>query len=284
MKNKFRKALAISLITIAVLSLSANIVQAQSTTEDKNTSYRKLLNTIDGMIRTIRLGNNVSENELETLKTQFDTVFPNQGEDIRNEISNLDPSTLAGGEGVETVRKIREDITQLAEDSASLGLSFVYKYAVFIILGVSSGLAVLVNMINRIFVDWEEVNAVRNKQEELQDELDKAKEEGDQKKVRKLQKKQQQFMQEHAGTMFSPMKTMLIIFIPFIIVFRLLSSTYGGWVVAWLPFNLPWPDINFFMLGRFFKGTVASLGFFGWYLLCYFGLSQIFRKILVPQQ
>ncbi|KXB05802.1 hypothetical protein AKJ51_04770 [candidate division MSBL1 archaeon SCGC-AAA382A20] len=284
MKNQLRKVLTISLITIAFLGLSFNVVQGQSTQEDRNAEYRELLNNVDGIIRAIRFGKPISGNRIETLKDRFDSVFPNQGGDIRNEIADLDPSTLAGEEGVEKVREIRGDIVELAENSTDVGLSFIYKYAVFIILGVSFGLAVMVSMISRIVVDWEEVNKVRNKQSEIKDELDKAKENGDQKKVHKLQKKQQQFMQEHAGTMFSPMKTMLIIFIPFIIVFRLLSSTYGGWVVAWLPFNLPWPDINFLMLNRFFKGTVVSLGFFGWYLLCYFGLSQILRKILVPQQ
>lgn len=284
MKNNLQTYLVIGLSALILIGLSTGIAKADQDSQERNKAYRDLLNTVDGLIRTIRLGNEVSENNLETLQEKFDNVFPNQGGAIRDEISGLNPSNLVGEDGANRVKEIREDIVDLAENSEDIGLSFIYDYAVFIIFGVSMGLAVLVNVINRTVVDWEEVNRVRNKQSELKDELDKAKKEGDTKKAHKLQKKQQKFMQQHAGTMFSPMKTMLIIFIPFIIVFQVLSSTYPGWVVAWLPFRLPWPDLNFFMLSRFFKGPAVSLGFFGWYLLSYFGFSQVWRKILVPSQ
>lgn len=276
MNNKLKKTLILGVLAVLVLACFSGTAKAASNGKDKNEDYKKLLSTTDSIIRSVRLGGKITENRIDILENQYKNVFGTTRE-AYSDIQDIEPSDIT----VEEVKKIREEIVNQADDSG-VGLSFVYKFDVLIILGVSFTLAVVVNMISRTVVDWKEVNKVRDKQSELQDELKKAKKENDTKKVHKLEKEQQQFMQEHMGTMFSPMKTMLIIIIPFIIVFQILSSTYGGWAVAWLPFNLPWPDIGFFIFDRFFSGTVASLGFFGWYLLSYFGFSQLWRKILVP--
>lgn len=285
MKNNLQKICILSIVFFLALSFSLNTAYGNSSTEDRNKQYRELVNTTDGIIASLRMKETVTENNLEKLENQFKNVFPNES-GLLGEIQALEASSLNEDKksGVEEIKEIRKQIIELGEESDEVRLSFIYRYSVFLILGVSFGLAIVVNMVSRIFVDWEEVNKVRQKQSDLQDELKKARKEGDSKKAHKLQKKQQEFMQQHMGTMFSPMKTMIIIIIPFIIVFQLLSSTYGGWVVAWLPFKLPWPNIGFFMFARFFKGPTVSLGFFGWYLLSYFGFSQLWRKILVPSQ
>ncbi len=278
MLKKYRKIATIAILTFLLVGLSGVMASAQSSSPEKEEQYRELLSSVDGVIRTIRLNNEVTENKTDRLEEQYENVF---GE-------SLDTPTLSvlngdKEEGIKEMKELRSNIEEKGE-AEGLEVSFIYNYSILIILGVSFGLAITVNMISRKFVNWEEVNRVRNKQSELQDKLKKAKKENDSKKAHKLEKEQQEFMQQHMGTMFSPMKTMLIIIVPFIIVFQLLSSTYGGWVVAWLPFRLPWPDIGFLMFDRFFKGPVVSLGFFGWYLMAYFGFSQIWRKILVPSQ
>lgn len=275
MRDEFKVFAVVVMATVLVLGFSLRSAQAADDSGDEEKDYRNLLGKVDGLIRTLRFGNEPTENRINALEDNYRALF---GEEM--------PSILPGDLSKVTV----EDATDLRKNVVKEGkergleLSFLYKYAVLVILAVSILLAITVNMVSRIMVDWEEVNRVREKQSELQDELKKAQKENDSKKVHKLQKKQQEFMQQHMGTMFSPMKTMLIIIIPFIIVFNLLNSIYGGWVVAWVPFQFPWPDINFILLNRFFKGSFVSLGFFGWYLFSYFGLSQLWRKILVPGQ
>lgn len=287
MRNGTVRNFIVTLIAFIILGLSLSPAYADSSPDDRREEFRNLLKTTDGIIRSLRLGNGeVAENRLQILEDDYRSVFSSVsgGNGLHDEIISLFDRLKNSPElNIEDVKTLREKIEELGE-SEGMGPSFVYDHAMFVILGVSSVLAFTVNFISRTVVDWEKLNRVKRKQSELQDELKKARKEKDPKKMHKLQRKQQQFMQEHMGTMFSPMKTMLIIIIPFIIVFRVLSSTYGGWAVAWLPFNLPWPDIDFFLVSRFFKGTAASLGFFGWYLLSYFGLSQIMRKILVPSQ
>lgn len=231
----------------------------------------------------------VVENERWVLKDSeenYNHVLVGENGELVVYDRKISPSYM--GKSDETIvrncKDLRKSIKTKASEGKDLELSFIYEYSVLIILGVSISLSIIVSLVSRTVVDWEKVNRVQDKQSELQDKLKEARKENDTKKAHKIQEKQQEFMQQHMGTMFSPMKTMIIIIIPFIIVFQLLSSTYGGWAVAWLPFRLPWPDIGFIMFDRFFKGPVASLGFFGWYMLSYFGFSQVMRKILVPNQ
>lgn len=283
-RNKFEKVVFIGLAAFLVLGLSS-VAMADSDQDISSENFREILKTADGVIRSIRFGNeSAAENGLDSLESDYNALFSNVDDPLDDEIRNLFSDLQGSSElKLEKVKELRGNISELGE-SEGPGLSIVYKHSVFFILAVSFGLGFTANMISRLVVDWEEVNEVKRRQSELQDELKKARNESDTKKMHKLQQKQQDFMQEHMGTLFSPMKTMIFIFIPFIIVFSLLRSTYGGWVVAWVPFTFPWPDIGFPMIGRFFKGTFVSLGFFGWYLICYFGFSQILRKILVPSE
>lgn len=281
MGNRLQAAFVLGLTSFIILGLSPSSVNAKSGQGDRSENYKDLLNTTDDITRSLRLGNEVDNTRLARLENKYRSVFDKENNKIGNEIESFFQTENASKLKAEDFRALRGKFEKLA-DSEDIELSFIYEHAIFVILAISFVLAFVVNMISRTTVDWEQVNKVKRKQSELQDELKKARRESDMKKVHKLQEKQKKFMQEHMGTMLSPMKTMLIIFIPFIIVLRLMMGTYGGWVVAWLPFNLPWPNIDFLFLSRFFSGDIASLGFFGWYILSYFGLSQIWRKTLIP--
>lgn len=285
MRPKIKGVLVLGVALLLVISISFGTARANSSKEDGEGDYKELLNTIDGAIRSLRLEGSVTENHISRIENNYLSAFPPEARSssLGMEIQSFfdkNPEDL----GKSDFRELRKDVEDLASEWDGVGLSFLYEHAVFVIFGISFFLAILVNTISRTVVDWEEVNEAKRKQSELQEDLKKARREKDMKKVHKLQNEQQKFMQEHMGTMMSPMKTMLIIFIPFIIIFNVMSGIYSGWVVAWLPFNLPWPDIGLPLLSRFFRGTVASMGFFSWYLLTYFGLSQIWRKILVPSQ
>lgn len=283
MKRNIYRIILPGIIFLIVLVSSCTLVDANANQVDQE-DYRGLLMKVDGKIRSLRFNRELTENDFINLENRYISLFPGDGglkDEVKNSLQEfqMDPSEVE----IEDLRSLREDIVKVAE-SEGVELSFIYEYAVLVILGVSVTLAFSVNMISRVFVNWEEVNEAKRKQSEIQDELKEARNENDTKRVHKLQKEQQKFMQEHMGTMMSPMKTMLVIFIPFIIVFSIMRGTYGGWVVAWLPFKFPWLDINLPLLSNFFKGTMVSLGFFGWYILSYFGLSQILRNILVPSE
>ena len=356
MKKYYLLVTVIVLAALAVGSTGGVVRGENGATENEKEEFRDLLSTVDGVIRTVRLNNSVSENQILRLENEYRKFFSEElndnifriEENLENRVASLNmgevPSYLESccldendsfsesaqvlkivenvrwvlkdnearynfvlvaendevlvydreispsymGKSDETMikncKELRKDIKAKASEDRGIELSFIYDHAIWIILGVSISLSLIVSLISRTVVDWEKVNRVQDKQKEIQNKLKEARNANDSKKAHKIQKKQQEFMQQHMGTMFSPMKTMIIILIPFIIVFQLLSSTYGGWVVAWMPFRMPWPDIGFLMFDRFFNGPVASLGFFGWYMLSYFGFSQVMRKIFVPNQ
>ena len=281
-ERKVQGALVLGMAAIIFVSLSAGMSHAQ-TDGNRSENFEDLLNSTDGVIRAIRLQSDPDTQKMvQNLEDKYTSLFPEASGSLDSEIrSMLSQLKEASEPEVETVKELRDKFVEIG-NSQGLSLSFTHKYAEFIILAVSIGLATTVNMVSRVVVDWEKVNSVRDKQKELQEKVKKAKADNESKKARKLERKQQEFMQENMGAMFSPMKTMIIIFIPFVIVLNLMNSTFGGWVVAWMPFNFPWPNLDLPLVGRFFKGTIASLGYFGWYLLSYFGFSQIMRKLLVP--
>lgn len=282
MKGKTKWPIIIGLTTAVLVGMCGLLITpayAGPDEQSRTEKYMDLLKTTDGIIRTLRLNRGVSENALSDLEDQYISVFPDEGDGILTRIRQLDPSNVS----IEDIKSIRSDIVKKAHDKG-IELGFIYKHALFVILGVSFTLSFAASFISRVVVDWEEYNRVSNKQSELQDKIKKARKENDTKRVHKLQQEQQEFMRENMGVMFSPMKTMLVIIVPFIIVINFLRSTYSGWVVGWLPFNLPWPELGLPLIGRFFKGTVASLGYLGLYFLSYFGFSQFWRKILVPRE
>ncbi len=278
MNKKFQKISIVAIISLVALGFLTTSASAEASQEITNENYKELLKSTDQIIKRIRLGREISDNEISNLAEEAGMIFPDSS--ISEEINALQGSSETE---VDQVKNIRIDMTEQAKKEG-LELPFTHKYALFILLGISFSLSIVVNVINRVTVDWEEMNRVKERQSEIQDELKKAREENDMKKANKLEQKQQEFMQEHMGVMFSPLKSMIFIFIPFIIVFNIMSSMYSGWIVAWLPFKFPWPDIGFPLLSRFFKGSMTGLGFFGWYILSYFGFAQIMRKILIPNR
>lgn len=278
--NNLYKFLIVGLLSVLLIGFSFGSVSSSSNQGNAGGeyTYRDVLNSADGVIRLLRLGEEISESKMDSLENKCLVVFSNQDDEVEDYFSQLpNHSDLK----VEDARDLRNKIEEWG-NTAGFELSSVYKYSIFIVLCVSFTLAIVVNLISRTVVDWKKVNEVKEKQSDMQDELKRAREENDRKKMYKLQNRLQEFRQEHMGVMLSPMKTMLIIIIPFMLVFSILNSTYGNWVVAWLPFTLPWPDINLPLISRFLSGSTPSFGFFGWYILSYFGFSQIWRNILVP--
>jgi uncharacterized membrane protein (DUF106 family) len=91
------------------------------------------------------------------------------------------------------------------------------------------------------------------------------------KRLYKLQQDQKRIMGLQGQVMMSSFKPAIFYIVPYFILWIWLSGLYKGWVVGWLPFNLPLP----------YFGTIISLGFLSWFLISYFGFSQIWRKLLI---
>ena len=131
------------------------------------------------------------------------------------------------------------------------------------------GMAVLISLASastgKLLVDYDMVKQTMREFQAYQRELNKAKKENDTQTVSKLMKKQQAMTKLQARASMEQMKVTAVTFVPFILLWYLMSAVLGGVMVAQAPFPLP------------FLGT--HLVFWQWYFLCNFAMSLPMYKI-----
>ncbi|MBS7636707.1 DUF106 domain-containing protein [Candidatus Bathyarchaeota archaeon] len=139
-------------------------------------------------------------------------------------------------------------------------------WSTLFILLLAAVISFLINLVNRLTTDPEKTKAWRKEIAEWNEQLRKARRNGDKKQMEKLMKKQQYILQLQAKMSWQSMKVSFLFFIPLMIVWYFLGWTYGGKEIAYFPgigFQLLW---------------FPSL--FWWYLLCSFLFSTIFSHLL----
>ncbi|MBS3815252.1 MAG: TMCO1/EMC3 family protein [Hadesarchaea archaeon] len=280
----YQKILVITIIASIAISATVMPINAQES-NDKSENYKQLLGRVDDAIRAVRFNNDPSGALSDAESLYEDELI--SGVDLANEgLGDLDGQIKSSfssfdnqGDGVTVseIRELRGNIEEVANE-LGVGLPFHFKHSLFIIIGLSFLLALGVTLVNRFLVDWEKVNKSKARMKEWQNKLKEAQRQGKKKEVRKLKKQQGDVMGEQKTVMMSMFKPMIFYIIPYFFFWWWMNGVFGGWVIAWLPFNLPWPNLGL----RIFSGTVASLGFLGWYLLCYFGFAQVWRRFLIP--
>ncbi len=276
-----RRILVYPLIAVLLLASFGAVVGAEGTADEQET-YKKLLQSIDGSIGGLRRGGDPSDS-LSSARGLYDNLivgryenedFDNNQEliDLDNQIDNTFATLISLGKDAqkENIRALRSDISLMTSE-LGIALSPIYEYALFIILGVGVFVALLITLINRRVVNWELIRDIKAKVSAFQKELRDAQSKHDMKRIHKLQQDQKQILSLQGKMMKENFKPMLFYIVPYFIFWFILSGMYSGWVVAWLPFRL---DLPFF-------GSWVSCGFLSWYLITYFGFSQIWRKLLI---
>ncbi len=131
------------------------------------------------------------------------------------------------------------------------------------------GMAVVISLVSattgKLLVDYEMVRQTMREYQAYQRELNKAKKENDTQTLSKLMKKQQAMAKLQARASMEQMKVTAVTFVPFLLLWYLMSAVLGGALVAQSPFPLP------------FLGT--HLVFWQWYFLCNFAMSLPMYKI-----
>ena len=165
------------------------------------------------------------------------------------------------------LRSLRAEISQMAGE-LGVELPFIFKYAMFLILGISVVIALAVTLVSKYTVDWEKVRVAKERMSTWQKALRDAQRKRDTKRMHKLNKERGSVMAEQKTVMSASFKPMVYYIIPYMVMWMWLGGIFSGWVMAWLPFNMPIVNI-------------AAMGFLSWYMVCYFGLSQLMRKFLI---
>lgn len=271
-----RRVLVCSLIAVFLLASFAMTVGAEEA-EDEHETYKVLLQTVDSSIISLRQGGSAS-GSLSQARTLYNSLVDPYENEINNsteliEIDNRITQTfdsLQQSATEENIRVLRSDISLMANE-LGIGLSSIYEYALFIVLGIGIFVSLLVTLITRRVVNWQRMREIKAEVSAFQKELREAQRKRDMKSVHNLQQDQKRIMALQGQMMKENFKPTLFYIVPYFIFWFILMGIYGGWVVAWLPFRL---DLPFF-------GTWVSCGFLSWYLLTYFGSSQIWRKLLI---
>ena len=145
-------------------------------------------------------------------------------------------------------------------------------YSTFFILFLAILLALTTALVQRKFVDIEEVKKFRERMNELRREMFEARKKGDKKTLAKLQKRQLQLMRESGRVMSQQTKVSLFTMFPFLILFWILYGFFGNTPVAFSPIPIPYGTV---------EGT--KLTFWLWYFLVAMAVNLPITRLLKTQ-
>jgi uncharacterized membrane protein (DUF106 family) len=143
-------------------------------------------------------------------------------------------------------------------------------FSTLFIFLLSATIALLTSLANRFLTDPEKTKVWRKEIAEWNTEVNKARRDGDKKRLEKLMKKQQHILQLQSKMAWQSMKVTFLFIIPLIIIWQFLGGVYAGSDIAYFPGigpTLPLPLL----------GNMASL--YWWYLICSFFFSTTFSHV-----
>lgn len=142
--------------------------------------------------------------------------------------------------------------------------------AMFVILGAALVLNIISNIINKYMVYTPDFIHKRKMINQLRKEYMNIRKTGDEKQIKKLEKKLESMKKMETELSFQTLKPMIFTFILFYLMWWWLSGLYGRMSdFVLLPFPLPY-------IG-------ASMNLFWWYTLSAIWLGAVTRKFFIPE-
>jgi len=159
-------------------------------------------------------------------------------------------------------------IDLLSSGIAALDLGFLRQppASTLFILGLSVVISLVTTLANRLVMDLEEFKRWTVESSHLRQELMEAIRNGNQRRIAKARKRQQDMMKTQQKMTMDRMKIMLFFMVPFLLIWRVLGGFFKGVIVAYMPFDAPW-------IGR-------ELSISTWYLFCSFSTSIVISRVL----
>jgi uncharacterized membrane protein (DUF106 family) len=151
--------------------------------------------------------------------------------------------------------------------------------------------AFVITLANKLLVDQDRLQFLQKEMKDYQQEMMKAQKSGDAEAMAKVQKKQSEFMNIQKEMMFNSFKPMIVTFLPIIIIFYWMaqnpiltsSQVYGHPMFVELPtfayYTLLVPLFHTFY-HQSANVPVMAIEWLGWYILCSFAMSILFRKFM----
>lgn len=156
--------------------------------------------------------------------------------------------------------------------------------AIFGVFIIASIVAFVITVANKLLVDQDRLQFIQNEMKGFQKDMMKAQKTGDPKAMADMQKKQAEFMNLQKEMMFNSFKPMIVTFVPILIIYYWLASNP---LVNHMWLNMPTFTYYVFLVPIFHTFYHQSAGvpvfaieWLGWYILCSFAMSMVFRKLL----
>jgi len=149
---------------------------------------------------------------------------------------------------------------------------------------ISTIIAFFITLANKLLVDQDRLQFLQKEMKVYQQDMMAAQKSGDAKAMAEVQKKQAEFMDLQKEMMMNSFKPMIVTFIPILLVF--------WWMAAQPAINklvVELPSFVFYVLlvplfHMFYHQSPGvpymAIEWLGWYILCSFAMSIIFRKLM----
>lgn len=126
-------------------------------------------------------------------------------------------------------------------------------------VGVAVALGLMSSIAAKLLVDYDKVRNTMKEVQAWRKEMDQAKKANDEQTLSKLTKKSKAMMKQQSRASMEQFKVTAVTFVPFLLIWYLLSAVMGEHIVAISPFSLP------------LVGT--QLNFVSWYFLSSFAVN-----------
>ncbi|MGD2201259.1 MAG: EMC3/TMCO1 family protein [Candidatus Bathyarchaeota archaeon] len=139
-------------------------------------------------------------------------------------------------------------------------------WATFFILGLTLVINIGMSFANKRVMDLDAYRRIMIESARVRREQMEAMKSGNQRRISKAQKRQQDLMREQQKMSMGRLKLTLYFFIPFILIWQFLNNFFGNTIIAYMPFKTP------------FFGTELNIG--NWYILCSISINIILSRIM----
>lgn len=168
--------------------------------------------------------------------------------------------------------------------NTALNPFILYLGPILAILIIAIVISFITNLAQKLLVKQDRLVYLQKEMKEFQQEMNAARKSNDPKALEKAQKKQMEFMSLQKEMMTMSFKPMIVTFLPIIIIFWWLSQNA---LLNHLVVQLPTIAYYVFLVPLFHlvypqsPGVpVMAIEWLGWYILCSFGFSMLFRKLM----
>ncbi|BDZ69055.1 DUF106 domain-containing protein [Methanobacterium ferruginis] len=149
---------------------------------------------------------------------------------------------------------------------------------------ISTIVAFFITLANKLLVDQERLQHVQTEMKGFQQEMMAAQKSGDPKAMAEVQKKQSEFMKLQQEMMMNSFKPMIVTMVPILLIFWWMAAQPAiNKLVVELP-SFVYYVLFVWLFHMFYHQSpgvpIMAIEWLGWYILCSFAMSMIFRKFM----